>query len=142
MSSLFLKDSYLDQWVHETRIAFRIRSLIQENVNINWSKRKKWKFLFEPNLRFITWEEHLRKVWELLFPPTRSQDSLYGGTGGWLKEYHWLIYTTMYYSFESANGNLFYTAQGAQFGYLWWPRIVGWGWGEREVQEWKNILYI
>ena len=31
---------------------------------IRWSK-KKWKFLFEPNLRIITQEEHLGKLWEL-----------------------------------------------------------------------------
>ena len=34
---------------------------------INQSK-KKWKFLFKPNLKIITLEEHLRKLWELSHP--------------------------------------------------------------------------
>ena len=29
---------------------------------------KKWKILFKPNLRIITQEEDLRKLWELLLP--------------------------------------------------------------------------
>ena len=30
--------------------------------------RKSWEILFEPNLRTMTQEEHLRKLWELFHP--------------------------------------------------------------------------
>ena len=49
-------------WTHAKNLGVALDSfsLVEKNESVDL--RKNWKILFEPSLRIVTWEEHLRKL--------------------------------------------------------------------------------
>ena len=55
-------------------------------INKSVDTRKKWKILFQAKLRIVTWEEHLRKLWELFhISEVKASNISFWDTGLYIK---------------------------------------------------------